>query len=116
MTEADDRTPWLSLTEAAAQTGRHIDALRSLVRRGRLPARKSNNGQWMVQIPSGPNGPQTQSDLATNLAHDVRDRGTDEVISSLMAEVTELREKLASGSRLTEDSRRLCACPPAGDA
>jgi hypothetical protein len=41
---------WLTLSQAAAQSGRHIGALRSLVRRERIPARKSNRGQWLVQL------------------------------------------------------------------
>jgi hypothetical protein len=49
----DDGRPWLTLTEAAATSGRHIDALRALVKRGRVPARKNNLGQWLVQLPDG---------------------------------------------------------------
>jgi hypothetical protein len=51
-----DSRPWLTLTEAAAASGKHIAALRALVRRRRIPARKGNNGQWLVQVavPPGP--------------------------------------------------------------
>ena len=34
-------------------TGRHPDALRAMIRRGKLQGRKSNAGQWLVQIPPG---------------------------------------------------------------
>jgi hypothetical protein len=51
MAEAENETaPWVTLSEAASRTGRHIDAVRSLVRRRKLPARKNNAGQWMVQL------------------------------------------------------------------
>ena len=50
MTEPpDEADPWVTLSEAASRTGRHIDAVRSLVRRRKLPARKGNNGAWLVQ-------------------------------------------------------------------
>ncbi len=85
MTEAEDKSaPWVTLSEAASRTGRHIDALRSLVRRHKLPARKNNAGQWLVQMP-----PElTQHDLAN-------DAVADTAIGELRAEVTELREALA---------------------
>src|SRR4051794_39034228 len=34
-------------------TGRHPDALRAMIRRGKLQGRKNNAGQWLVQIPPG---------------------------------------------------------------
>ncbi len=43
--------PWLTLTEAAILTGRHIDALRAMARRGKLERRKGNSGQWLVKLP-----------------------------------------------------------------
>src|SRR3712207_5208365 len=43
--------PWLTLTEAAIRTGRHIDALRAMVRWGKLERRKGNAGQWLVRLP-----------------------------------------------------------------
>jgi hypothetical protein len=38
----DEAEPWVTLSEAASRTGRHVDAVRSLVRRRKLPARKNN--------------------------------------------------------------------------
>jgi hypothetical protein len=89
----------MTLSEAADQTGRHIDALRSLVRRKRLPARKGNGGQWLVQIPTDP---LTQSDKVGALG---RDLGSDEVVAGLMAEVTELREALARAEAEAQAAR-----------
>src|SRR4051812_14253227 len=42
--------PWLTLTEAARRTGRHPDALRAMIRRGKLDGRKGNAGQWLVRM------------------------------------------------------------------
>ena len=88
-TEADDAAPWMTLSEAAERTGRHIDAVRSLVRRKRLPARKGNGGQWLVQLPAEL---LTQRDQVNDLGAGT---SSDEVIMGLMAEVAELREALA---------------------
>src|SRR3712207_2309724 len=94
-TEADDTAPWMTLSEAADCTGRHIDALRSLVRRKRLPARKGNGGQWLVQIPTDP----------LTLPDKVSDIAGDEVVAGLMAEVTELREALARAEAEAQTAR-----------
>jgi hypothetical protein len=45
--------PWLTLAEAGRRTGRHPDALRAMIRRGRLTGRKGNAGQWLVQVSAG---------------------------------------------------------------
>jgi hypothetical protein len=87
----DEADPWLTLSEAASKTGRHIDAVRSLVRRRRLSVRKGNNGQWLVQLP--------QSDLVADAAMTqaglAKDAGSGTPVTELLAEVTELREALA---------------------
>lgn len=84
MAEPDD-APWLSLTEASQRSGRHVNALRSMVRRGRIEGRKGNHGQWLVRLPaelpadpSPADGPADEWTMAT-----------------LNAEVAELREELA---------------------
>lgn len=41
----------VSVGEAAERLGRSVDAVRSLVRRGRLAARRGNNGQLLVTLP-----------------------------------------------------------------
>jgi hypothetical protein len=50
---ASGQEPWVGLTEAGRMTGRHPDALRAMIRRGKLQGRKNNAGQWLVQIPPG---------------------------------------------------------------
>jgi hypothetical protein len=41
----------MSLREAAAATGRPPEAIRAMVRRGRLVARKGNSGRLLIEIP-----------------------------------------------------------------
>jgi hypothetical protein len=81
--------PWLTLAEASARTGRHIDALRTMVRRGKLERRKGNAGQWLVQLP--PDG-LARSDRSDDLG---TDHDLTEVVTELGEEVTELRVALA---------------------
>ncbi len=83
--------PWLTLAEASARTGRHIDALRTMVRRGKLERMKGNAGQWLVRLP--PDG-LARSDRGDDLGID---QDLTEVVAELREEVTELRVSLASG-------------------
>jgi hypothetical protein len=95
--------PWLTLSEAAARSGRHIGALRSLVRRGRLPARKGNGGQWLVQLPDEPMAePDAASGSATGSAIGLADGYA---MAELTAEVAELREQLARAEVEREAAR-----------
>jgi hypothetical protein len=50
-TNADDR-PLVPLAEAAALTGRHPEALRGMLRRGRLNGVRGNDGRWLVRLPA----------------------------------------------------------------
>jgi hypothetical protein len=84
MAESDD-APWLSLTEAAQRTGRHVNALRSMVRRGRIESRKGNTGQWLVRLPA---------ELPAELGP-ADSPADDEAMAALNAEIAELREELA---------------------
>jgi hypothetical protein len=81
--------PWLTLAEAAERTGRHIDALRTMARRGKLERRKGNSGQWLVRLPTDG---LPRSDGGGDLAID---QGLAEVVAELREEVTELRVALA---------------------
>jgi hypothetical protein len=104
MGEPDDAAadqPWLSLSEAAARSGRHIGALRSLARRGRIPARKGNGGQWLVQLPEeGLAKPGVGTGSPNGL-------GESDAMGELMAEVVELRERLAKAEANAEATRGL---------
>ena len=80
-----DEEPWLSLSEAAQRSGLAREAIRAKARRGRIPARKGNNGQILVQLPAvllagaGQGEAGAQADL----------------LADLLAEVAELREQVA---------------------
>jgi hypothetical protein len=87
-----EELPWLTLTEAAEQTGQNRETLRSKVRRGLLTTRRGNSGQIMVQLPAG--------DLGATRAVTGPDQGItgpalDEVAAELRDEIAELRERLA---------------------
>jgi ribosomal protein L29 len=85
MADLAEDAPWLSLTEASQRTGRHVNALRSMVRRGRIESRKGNHGQWLVRLPAElPADPGSADGPAD-----------DETVAALNAEVAELREELA---------------------
>src|SRR4051794_41153721 len=96
----DEAEPWVTLSEAASRTGRHVDAVRSLVRRRKLSARKNNAGQWMVQVPV------QSAELAEAAASTVRsDLSYDTAAGELLAEVTELREALAEAKAEAKAAR-----------
>jgi multidrug resistance efflux pump len=50
--DVSDPRPLVSLAEAAAATGRHPEALRGMVRRGRLTAVRGNDGRLLVRLPA----------------------------------------------------------------
>ncbi|MFL5338324.1 MAG: hypothetical protein ACJ8H8_35440 [Geminicoccaceae bacterium] len=57
MTEPADRVdrpvaPLMTLSEAAAATGRQPESIRTLIRRGKIEARKGNDGRWLVEVPA----------------------------------------------------------------
>jgi hypothetical protein len=86
MSDTETQLPWLSISEAAERSGRKIDAMRALVRRGRVPRRKGNNGAWLVQLPEALTQP--DQDGALDAASD---SDLDAELSLLREQVTELR-------------------------
>jgi hypothetical protein len=88
----DDGLTWLPLQEAATRLGKSSDAVRSLVRRDRLTARKGNNGGLLVAVPTdldqSGNGHATAADRQGDgqLTAELRD-----TIAELQAEVLEAR-------------------------
>jgi hypothetical protein len=114
MTQAGARDeaerPWLTLTEAATLSGRHIDALRAMARRGRIERRKNNAGQWVVRLPeSWPqagmagalgNAPSDSGNALGGAQGD--DSGTGEALAELREEAAELRVALARAESRAE--------------
>jgi hypothetical protein len=90
MSSAEAERPWLTISEAAERSGRKIDAMRALVRRGRVPRRKGNNGAWLVQLPETLTQPDRDNALDAVLDNDL-----DIDLSLLREQVTELRLSLA---------------------
>jgi hypothetical protein len=88
----DDGLTWLPLQEAATRLGKSSDAVRSLVRRDCLTARKGNNGGLLVAVPTdldqSGNGHATAADRQGDgqLTAGLRD-----TIAELQAEVLEAR-------------------------
>src|SRR3954454_2794454 len=59
--------PLMSLAEAAAATGRKPEAIRAMVRSGRLRARRGNDGKLLIAIPAHmrqPSGSQADAVLS----------------------------------------------------
>src|SRR3954447_14490087 len=93
---------WLTLSEAAARSGRHIDALRAMARRGKLERRKGNAGQWLVRLPEAL--PQDDSGIAHG-----DDSGMAEVAAELREELAELRVALARAETQAEAAKAVAA-------
>jgi uncharacterized coiled-coil protein SlyX len=86
-TGQEPERPMVPLAEAAALSGKHPEALRSMVRRGQLAARRDNRGGWLVAAPQpaeAGSGPADDRPL-TNL---------EDAIAELRDELAGLREAL----------------------
>ena len=85
----DDRDELLTLAEAGKRLGRHPEALRALVRRHRLPARRDNLGRLLLRLADLP------ADLGTpehaHPAHPVAPKHA----QPIWPDAAELREGLA---------------------
>src|SRR4051794_18775862 len=93
MPHTSDDGPWLTISEAAERTGRKIDAMRALVRRGRLPRKKGNRGEWLVQLPETLPQAALDIDSDSNLDPDLDGASGSELIV-IREQLVELREGL----------------------
>jgi hypothetical protein len=95
--------PMMSLADASAATGRPAEAIRAMIRRGRLKAMKGNDGRTLVAIPAAlfqpPGQPQRgrANGHASHLAS--RNDGADGRVAGLQEAVEEWRAA-AEESRL----------------
>lgn len=86
--------PMISLAEAAVLAGRHPEALRSMIRRGQLSARRDNRRGWLVAAPQ-PAG--TAAEPVENTSRPPSDRlipDMEDALAELREEVAGLREAL----------------------
>jgi hypothetical protein len=100
--------PWVDLSTYAERTRQRIDSVRTAVRRGRLKARKGNDGRWLVPLPPLPSD-DAASDLGSGLDPDLAD---DLEVAALRAEVERWRtlaeergEKLARAEERAEAAK-----------
>jgi hypothetical protein len=101
MAGGDNEVPLLPLAEAAARIGRHPEALRSVIRRGRLEAVRGNDGRLLVRLPADPR--QGVDRVTTEEAAAEAD-----LVTELQAEVAEPRvavARLEAGREAAERAR-----------
>ena len=87
-TDQEQEPPMVPLAEAAALAGRHPEALRSMIRRGQLAARRDNRRGWLVAAPQ-------PAELSAQPVIDRPLSNLEDVIAELREELTGLREALA---------------------
>ena len=86
--------PMIPLAEAAVLAGRHPEALRSMIRRGQLTARRDNRRGWLVAVPQPA---ETATEPAENTSRPAADRlalDVEDALAELREEVAGLREAL----------------------
>jgi hypothetical protein len=87
-TDHNPEPPMVPLAEAAVMAGRHPEALRSMIRRGQLAARRDNRRGWLVAAPQ----PAEQN---TQPVNDRPLSNLEDALAELREELTGLREALA---------------------
>ncbi len=109
MTDEDGRI-WLPLHNAAIKLGKSSDAVRSMIRRGRLSTRKANDGRLLVAVPTAndqPGGGLTTADDGRATVFSQADDG--QTTAELQHEITEIREQLARAEERAEAARAIAA-------
>jgi hypothetical protein len=121
MTQASDgegaERPWLTLTEAASRTSRHIDAIRAMTRRGKLERRKGNAGQWLVRLPESVPESLARAGLVADSGNALGtvppgmggDSAMAEALSELREELADLRVALAEAKGEADAAKRIAA-------
>ena len=90
-----DEAPWLSLTEAAQRSGLAREAIRARARRNLIPSQKGNRGELLVQL---------SADLLAGDGQGTAGSPAD-VVTDLLAEAADLRERLARTETEREAAR-----------
>jgi hypothetical protein len=107
MPEHDQEPPRLPLAEAAARLGKSVDAVRAMIRRGKLATVRGNDGRLLVSVPPSLVQADAQPRLGNGEAGD-RSRlgarlGDDEAAARLLIERD---EALAEADHWREQSHR----------
>jgi hypothetical protein len=95
-TATGDEPPAIGVAEAAKRLGKTVDAVRSLARRGKLKARRGNDGKLLIMLPSG--------DEAVTVADEMAD-GHDEAMAGLRDQLEDTRDQLEHWRRSAEEAR-----------
>jgi hypothetical protein len=90
MPEHDDEPPRLPLAEAAARLGKSVDAVRAMIRRGKLTTVRGNDGRMLVSVPpslaQAADQPRLGGDEAGDRSGLGERLGSDEVATRLLIE------------------------------
>ena len=90
-------TPSLvTVAEAARLSGRSTEALRKAIGRGRLKARRSNNGSWLIELPAG-----QEQDSGPDLSDLLRDKLTEAKVAQARAEASLAAHEIAPDVQLS---------------
>jgi hypothetical protein len=92
---AADEPPAVSVAEAAKRLGKTVDAVRSLARRGRLKARRGNDGKLLIMLAPG--------DEAA--AADEMGDGHDEAMAVIRDQLEDTRDQLEHWRQSAEEAR-----------
>jgi hypothetical protein len=84
---SDQAAPRLSLAEAAIRLGKSVDAVRAMIRRGKLQVIRGNDGRLLVTVPPS-------LVLETDEADDQSRLGEVEALSRLQAELDEAKAEI----------------------
>jgi hypothetical protein len=91
-----DEPPAIGVAEAAKRLGKTVDAVRSLARRGKLKARRGNDGKLLIML--------APSDEAATVADEIAD-GHDEALAVLRDQLEDTRDQLEHWRRSAEEAR-----------
>jgi hypothetical protein len=91
-----DEPPAIGVAEAAKRLGKTVDAVRSLARRGKLKARRGNDGKLLIMLAPG--------DEAATVADEMAD-GHDEARAVLRDQLEDMRDQIEHWRRSSEEAR-----------
>jgi hypothetical protein len=91
-----EAAPVVSVAEAARRLGRTVDGVRGLVRRGKLSAKRGNDGKLLIVLPTGGDEAATGGDEADDEAG---------ALALLRDQLEEIRDQLENWRLAAEEAR-----------